>query len=529
MKPHVPVLVILSVAAATLAAQTSPESMTISGRILSAATARPVPGARATASVADYQLTAATDGEGRFEIAVREPGRYRINAAAPGYLTGAFGDEPEIGQTLVAVERGQHVEHIDIKLHRGGTIAGTVIDDFKDPVVSGTVRAFRRTIALGEARFIPAGDTRTDDRGIYRLIGLPPGQYIVGLVDQSTVMFSPNAPNPAGATQVSLGVDEEREKVNIQIRPNETGSIDGLVTGPGAGSPRMTVQLVPDPNPVQLPPQATRIQPGSRFAFSSVPAGRYRLMVAPDPSGQPPRSWGIAPVFVAPDRTTTASITVRDEPMVTGTVEAVGVRRVTIRLSAIHGEAAPSIGSIQTRADPVGPFSLGPVPPGRYGVQVLISNSDLLPESRLARIDEPGTHRLLGSVRIGDIDVTDRGLDMTDKPIDNVRVTVTPTAARISGTVLDSDGRPTSAGAIVVVSTDRRDWTATSRRIQVTRADTDGVFHVPLLPPGRYRVAHVTTLEPGQIWDPAFLASLPGAREVTATAGTATTLQIRLK
>src|SRR6186713_2753289 len=117
MKRGVPLILAILAAAPLSRAQTTAVDERISGRIVSAATGRPIPGARAGAAIADYGLGAAADADGRFEITVREPGQFRVSASAPGYVNASFGDEPELGLTPIAVKRGQHVTGIEFALH----------------------------------------------------------------------------------------------------------------------------------------------------------------------------------------------------------------------------------------------------------------------------------------------------------------------------------------------------------------------------------------------------------------------------
>jgi hypothetical protein len=513
-------------AGATLLAQETTES--ISGRIVSATTGRPIPGARASASIADYGMAAQADADGRFRVAVREPGQHRLSASAPGYLTGAFGNEPEIGQTLVMVKAGEHVGGLEIRLHRGATIAGVVTDDMKEPFVSGTVRALAKRLVSGAPRFVTAAETKTDDRGAFRLIGLEPGQYAIGAIDRTAMTLAPSAAAPAAAMLVAVAADEVRNGVNIQMRSVGTGSVEGVVVGPDAASPRLTVQLAPDPDLAISPSPASRPAPGGRFVFADVPSGRYNLIVRPGLNGEPPRAWGIAPIVVAPGATARATIKVSGEPVVSGIVDAVGVRQLTIRLNPV-GVDRPEASPNSVRATARGSFVIPGVAPGRYHLEARLGQSDFLPQFRIRRLEEPATHRLLSTVFVKGEDVTDSVFVVGSGSIDGVRVTVTETAARISGIVLDAAGRPTTTGAVIVAATDARYWTPVSRRIRVTRADTDGVFHAPLLPAGRYRVAHVTSLAPGHRWDPAFLRSLAGAREVTVREGEVSNVELRLK
>ncbi len=155
------------------------------------------------------------------------------------------------------------------------------------------------------------------------------------------------------------------------------------------------------------------------------------------------------------------------------------------------------------------------VAPGRYS---------WIPTQQLTK-----SGQLLLSVFIKDVDVTDAPLEITadTTAIENVRVTLTP-PARVAGTVLDANGRPTTAGAVVIAAADSRYWTRYSRRVQLVRPDTEGGFEFRL-PPGRYRIIRVAKLAPGQLWDPTFLKTVASGLAVTAAEGQVATLQLRLK
>ena len=528
MNRGIPLILAVLAAAPLSRAQSAAVDEKISGRIVSAATGRPIPGARANANVADYGLGAAADADGRFEITAREPGQYRVYASAPGYVNGSFGDEPELGLTLVAVKAGAHVTGIDMALHHGATVAGVVTDDGNEPFVAGSVRAFAARVQYGMARWISVGEVKTDDRGRYRLTGLPAGQYAIGAIDRTAITFAPSAAAPAAAT-IKVAGDETRENVNIRLRALKSGAIESTVTGPGMFSPSMTVQLLPDPIVAMLPTITSRAQAGGRVSFTDVPAGRYHLIVRPGSNGNEPRGWSIAPVTVAAGATAEATLALNSGPRLSGTIQTTGVRSLSLRLAPI-GDDRPEASPQQLQVLPQGPFVFPTVPPGRYKFDAPIGQGDPLPQSRIARIEEPATHRLISSITIKGEDVSDRLLVVSPGvSIEDVKVTVTETASRISGTVLDANGRPATRGAVVVAPVDPRDWTLVSRRIRLTRADTDGVFHVPTLPPGRYRVAHIDGLKPGQLWDPAFLRSLAGAREVDLSAGQVLSVELRLK
>ena len=129
------------------------------------------------------------------------------------------------------------------------------------------------------------------------------------------------------------------------------------------------------------------------------------------------------------------------------------------------------------------------------------------------------------------------GRDALDFPLeiragDNVvglMVTLSDKATQLSGTLQDSSGRPTPDYTIVVFATDKSYWTPQSRRIQSTRPGTDGTFTIRNLPPGDYRIAAVTDVEPGEWFDPAFLEQLRTASTpVTLSEGEKKTQDLRI-
>ena len=222
--------------------------------------------------------------------------RYRLSARAAGYLTRTYNDEPLIGHTPIAVPAGGAVTDLVIELHRGGTISGRVVDRAGEPVVAGAVRAFRRSggkdgalaSAAARAMGVDFGNdprTETDDRGQFRLIGIEPGEYVVGAVDRTIVTFAPASATLAGATAVTIGVDEERAGVNIRVERTPSGAIDGVITRAGvSASTPVTVELTADPNDARITPLRATVGGDNRFAFADVPAGPHVLIVRPAPT-----------------------------------------------------------------------------------------------------------------------------------------------------------------------------------------------------------------------------------------------------
>src|SRR6185503_15767461 len=60
-------------------------------------------------------------------------------------------------------------------------IGGTVTDENNEPVVGIYVRALAIASIAGARQYAAGPIALTDDRGMYRIAGLPPGQYLISV------------------------------------------------------------------------------------------------------------------------------------------------------------------------------------------------------------------------------------------------------------------------------------------------------------------------------------------------------------
>jgi protocatechuate 3,4-dioxygenase beta subunit len=178
-----------------------------------------------------------TDTDGRYKIANVPAGRYRLQSLAPLYApqgdqrSGFFG-----GGKLVTVGAGESVEDIDVVLVRGGVVTGRVTSPEGKPVVEERISIYNADAALQRGGNAPQIDgtlagLETDDRGIYRAYGVPPGRYLVAIGqarDSGMVVFGPsgarysrtfypNTTDPAQAKVVEVTAGGEAAGVDISL------------------------------------------------------------------------------------------------------------------------------------------------------------------------------------------------------------------------------------------------------------------------------------------------------------------------
>src|SRR5262249_8185074 len=122
---------------------------------------------------------ATTDQTGSYRITNLPAGSYEISAVTPALVSAN-----QSGSILIS--DGEEVQDVNLSLVPGGVITGKITDSESEPLIGKWVNitpvfeqlasGFNRTLLT--RLFI---DNNTDDRGIYRVVGLPPGKYKVSV------------------------------------------------------------------------------------------------------------------------------------------------------------------------------------------------------------------------------------------------------------------------------------------------------------------------------------------------------------
>ncbi|HEU0174497.1 MAG TPA: carboxypeptidase-like regulatory domain-containing protein [Blastocatellia bacterium] len=185
-------------------------------------------------ATSDSSVKTRTNVNGQYQFTGLIAGGYHISAVYPGYISDADDRITRTGN-VVTLADGEQIENVNIELKRGGVITGRVIDANNRPVVEERVRLFRLDDNGRPKQFLEYGNvpilqiSNTDDRGIYRIYGLPEGRYL------ASVGYFPGSVN-SGSIRTSYlrtfhpdTTDQTRAKV-IEIREgSEVTDVDIIV------------------------------------------------------------------------------------------------------------------------------------------------------------------------------------------------------------------------------------------------------------------------------------------------------------
>ena len=328
----------------------------ISGRVVLDGPGTPVRRARVVLSGAELggARTTLTDEQGTFTFQLLPAGRFTMTASKAGFVDGTFGSK-RAGRpgTPIQLTEGQQLDKMTITMPRGGVITGVVIDENGEPSPGTQVRAMRAVIRTGEKALQQAGQDQTDDRGIYRIYQLQPGDYVVSAVPrnmnigdlrdvvatQAAQLQTALSNGGRGGALAAAGVD--LSALGANVGPAAQQILDRLsqLQGLGANAPQPTVYA-----PVYYP-------------GTTSPAGASTLTLG---IGEERTNVDFQLQLVATAKIDGSVSTMDGGALPQGT---------QVALVPTDRSAIPGLGLNVTRVDASGHFVFRDVTPGLYAVQ----------------------------------------------------------------------------------------------------------------------------------------------------------------
>jgi len=322
------------------------------GRVVYEGTSRPVRRARVMLLSPDgrgpEQLAGLTNARGEFRIKGVPAGRYVAAVDVAGVVSPV---------SLVALESvrsdilnfDEIVKHFDVfettgkadkevtvRARRGAALGGRVVYADGEPAVGLTVHVMRKT----EGRFAKTltgfslgalAGSKTDDRGRFRVAGLPPGEYVVAVSEMAQhgeegegraavfmggvaevgdlfgqhlyTTYHPSAVSEKTAAVVKVGAGDEREDVDITVAEREARTVSGVVRGRADRRPvaRARVSIFAQRQGQtpggfdtamldELSQNSVQTDADGRWVLKDIPDGSYTIHVRPTDAYEPPTS-----------------------------------------------------------------------------------------------------------------------------------------------------------------------------------------------------------------------------------------------
>jgi hypothetical protein len=190
----------------------------ITGVVISSVSGAPVPHCHLTATLTERRgvgnrqfPTPANsfdcDAHGHFSVTVPSAGSWRLTASARGFVSQAY-DEHQLFSSAIVLTAEAPTKDLEFRLSPEANIGGVVLDEAGEPVRNAQVM-LQNVPRANPGGPQPAGNTRgaahTDDRGMYELPNLSPGEYRLSVRAQP--WYAANAQAIRGGDNGAASVD----------------------------------------------------------------------------------------------------------------------------------------------------------------------------------------------------------------------------------------------------------------------------------------------------------------------------------
>jgi hypothetical protein len=509
----------------------------VSGRVISADDQAPL--ARARVVLTGTPLTEAraaiTDARGRFRLDRLPAGRFTVSVSRTGFVTTTRGSPDDDAPPLELGPGDVHTD-VDFELVPAGVIPGRVLDEDGAPFAGARVHAIRPRFGGDRSGLVVAASAVTDDRGAFRLIGLPAALYYLAASDPAFeppgdagnvahfgLTYYPSATFLDEATRVRVDPGRTSPPAEITLHMVEAVQISGSVApddGRTLVDGAVTLSAERADRRLMFTPLSVTLSPDGGFVFRDVPPGRYAIRALGRTARDGLTLYGQVLCTVSDRDLSSISVLLSPGAHLSGRMRFAGraappaANRRGVRVVAMAVEDVPFANAHSEPLDSEDGFELRGVMPGDHVVRV-----EGLP---------PGW--ALTGVSLSGRDVTDTPLDLeAGQHVRGLQVTVTDDAATLSGRVLDEAGRPAPQALVLVFPTDRRQWRSFSRLVRQNRPDADGRFRLEGVPAGEYLILATDEVdERSRLDTDAFDRLSARAGRVAVTAGEERTLDLRL-
>ncbi len=254
-------------------------------------------------------LKATTDQDGNYRIKDVPPGKYQVGPMSPVYVEPNASSSDGRGfsqgrgkEKSLMLGEGEDVSGIDFSLERGGVITGKITDADDRPVIEERVTVVPADYVEEPPRRSPpvgAGGFITDDRGVYRIFGIPEGRYKIYVGHGGENVFSspgfvrvaykrtfyPDAADLKAAQIIEVGEGTEAKEIDIKVGRTLPGfAVSGRVIDGETGQPipglRIGVRRVIN-NELATNTASTPSNSQGEFRLENLTPAKYAVWILP--------------------------------------------------------------------------------------------------------------------------------------------------------------------------------------------------------------------------------------------------------
>jgi hypothetical protein len=502
-----------------------------------------------------------TGPDGKFVFKDLAAGGYRLAATADGFVRQEFAQRTVNSQGRpVFVTAGQTFKDATIRLIATGIVSGRVFDENGQPATGAQVQLIRSAYTPQGRNYQPIATGAADDRGDYRIYGVPPGKYLLaagtppgparlrgagGAVTTArfSMVYYPNVEEMDQSSTVEVKSGAETT-VDMRVRrQTQTYRVRGrVVDGTGAGLRNLNLTLA-----YRFLTGGGTIGSGnaynaatSTFELQNVAPGDYTVQaIIQQPLANEPLPVAANGVLdqlaLAARQATQAS---RPMGQVAIRVVDADVENVVVTVSAgvtvagrltVEGQTLSALPNLERMRvalfSPVvqtfnvsAPVALPPQADGSFQVAGLREG-----EFRMQFPAPQGFY--VKSAQYGGDDILSKPLKFSGSGSGSFDIVLRAGGSQVSGTVTDSRALPVAGILVFLIPMQR----SRSDLYRQSMTDQTGKFNFAAVPPGEYKVFGWEILESGAPYDPDFLKQYETqGKAVTVTDASTPMLDVRM-
>jgi hypothetical protein len=488
----------------------------IEGTVVNKLTGAPLKGAHviynktgAEPGAASSPISTDTDAQGHFAVQLAA-GTYRLWVERSGFARQVYGALSSAGEgAALALASGQQLRQLAFRLTPLGALAGHVFDEDGEPLQGVGIQVLRSSYSSGHRQLVSVAGSSSNDRGEYRVFGLPAGRYLLlatppgapisrpiesgallaEVQDMYAPLYYPGVPEVDSASPAVMPEGGELDDLDFRLKRVRAVTLRGRVLTPVRTSDGQ-LQVVLAHNEKNAASYIDRASAAvdfttGRFEIHGVSPGSYLLVASQLAGGRV--LGGRVPVEIsatAPPEAITLPLAPSSE--VQGAVE-------------VEGAPRGSLQNVMVRLTPAEGLALGPQPASKIGTDGSIRFTGITPGLWTLSFDSLPDSLWIKSATFAGNEITGDELHISDGMRGPLRIVLAGNGAQISGTVT-ANGQPCSATVVLVPAA--QELRGSPQLFRVTHASERGVFNLKSVRPGTYKLFAFQEIAPFAWLDP---------------------------